>query len=919
MKHRPVVAKNSPVAVCFPKSFNSKEEEEFLNCCVIAEASGWSPPLGVVKDVFLAAWGKGVVERVRGLGGAFFAIFVPSESDRCRMIQAGRCGDEVGSFRLRPWSPGFGAAPRPSRTWQVRVVGLPIHWLLAGGVREVLASFGEVIEVLGCGFDADGRSTKDVLLAAPPHVSLPGVITVSHGSLSCSVHLHAEEVGFNCARSWAEVATESIPSTSASHVASRTAWRDKVLGMAPQIAVGACTAAAQDPKSAARHEGDNVCEKVASRTASVEVDRISGPAQGKSLQGCQAVGEGNVKTGVDVAQTKNRSDVVVSPGEPDEKFELPMGFMRGPRTVLDHSDSDCPFGPGSIGPEWAWAWWGKDPGTGSDLFRPIHLGFSPNDSRGSETRVGNHILGESFPMSADKETESGLLQAGVAVPMPTVASSLVAPSQDGPLEVSPSTIVEIADRPASLEIGAVPGPVVSLVVPHTTVPPPTTGEVIICSRAKSIGMIVHKDDQKRFVDRIREAFSDGTPFPGSGRATRCLSWNIRGLHDLDKQRALADVIKEQRVEVCCIQETKFEVLETSVLRAVGGDRLSEMVVKNAVGSSGGLLTVWDGVHWEAVDSKVGTFSVSVLLRCKSSGWSWICSNVYGPADGSGREILWAELSEAKATWQAPWCLLGDFNITRFVEDRNRVGSISAPMRLFSEWIAEEALLDVPLANQSFTWSSMRAEPAMARLDRVLICPQWEDKFPGCDLIGLPRITSDHVPLLLSTRSAPPCKRVFRFESWWLECVGFEDMVRESWNTNVERLRGARRVAFKLRRLKQCLKYWGRQEKLRRSAKKEQCSRRIAELDLVEETTALSEAERGERILSRGGVGGRWLSLLLVPRPAGDRFFTYVTVPMGGLQYSGRLMFGLVFGVSGFNVLPSLLRLKERLKMDCPKE
>ncbi|KAK1317455.1 putative ribonuclease H protein [Acorus calamus] len=53
------------------------------------------------------------------------------------------------------------------------------------------------------------------------------------------------------------------------------------------------------------------------------------------------------------------------------------------------------------------------------------------------------------------------------------------------------------------------------------VPPLQTmseGDIIVCRRARSIGMIVRMEEQRRFVDLIREAFSDGEPFPAAGSA-----------------------------------------------------------------------------------------------------------------------------------------------------------------------------------------------------------------------------------------------------------------------------------------------------------------------------------------------------------------------------------------------------------------
>ena len=38
---------------------------------------------------------------------------------------------------------------------------------------------------------------------------------------------------------------------------------------------------------------------------------------------------------------------------------------------------------------------------------------------------------------------------------------------------------------------------------------------------------------------------------------RILSWNVRGANDKEKRRVIKDVIKSQKVDLVCIQETKI--------------------------------------------------------------------------------------------------------------------------------------------------------------------------------------------------------------------------------------------------------------------------------------------------------------------------------------------------------------------------
>ncbi|KAK1269255.1 hypothetical protein QJS04_geneDACA018473 [Acorus gramineus] len=142
---------------------------------------------------------------------------------------------------------------------------------------------------------------------------------------------------------------------------------------------------------------------------------------------------------------------------------------------------------------------------------------------------------------------------------------------------------------------------------------------------------------------------------------------------------------------------------------------------------------------------------------------------------ASRELSYGgELRAVKKGWG---CCMGDFNVTGWEEDRNRNGGVSTDMRLFSEWIEFEGLIDLPLSWQSFTWSSLRENPSLSRLDRVLIDSDWEDAFPSCALSCLPRVTSDHCPLLLKGGSERAGCAHFRFETWWLQ-VGVSKRVEK---------------------------------------------------------------------------------------------------------------------------------------------
>lgn len=57
------------------------------------------------------------------------------------------------------------------------------------------------------------------------------------------------------------------------------------------------------------------------------------------------------------------------------------------------------------------------------------------------------------------------------------------------------------------------------------------------------------------------------------------------------------------------------------------------------------------------------------------------------------------------------------------------------------------LQDVPLSDRDFTWSNMQTPSIMTKIDRVFINADWDLSMPDSSLQSLPRVTSDHIPLI----------------------------------------------------------------------------------------------------------------------------------------------------------------------------
>jgi endonuclease/exonuclease/phosphatase family metal-dependent hydrolase len=108
-------------------------------------------------------------------------------------------------------------------------------------------------------------------------------------------------------------------------------------------------------------------------------------------------------------------------------------------------------------------------------------------------------------------------------------------------------------------------------------------------------------------------------------------------------------------------------------------------------------------------------------------------------------VLWNEMVGLMSWWDRPWCFRGDFNVVRFSSERSGAGGFSAAMEDFSEFIHGQSLVDIHLHGGQFTWSNNRV---WSKIDRFLLSLEWEEHYPDVSQRRLPRLLSDHFPLLL---------------------------------------------------------------------------------------------------------------------------------------------------------------------------
>jgi hypothetical protein len=158
---------------------------------------------------------------------------------------------------------------------------------------------------------------------------------------------------------------------------------------------------------------------------------------------------------------------------------------------------------------------------------------------------------------------------------------------------------------------------------------------------------------------------------------------------------------------------------------------------------------------------VGRFIIACSFRSVNDNFEWAFAGVYGPNNNNDRQLLWDELVGIMSWWAMPWCIGGDFNATRYLSERVGVTQYATPMVEFSSFIFDQGLLDNPLVGGQYTWSNNHC---WSRIDRFLLSPKWEEKFPNVVQRRLLCLLLDHSPILLDCWERKRRGGYFNFEN-----------------------------------------------------------------------------------------------------------------------------------------------------------
>lgn len=222
--------------------------------------------------------------------------------------------------------------------------------------------------------------------------------------------------------------------------------------------------------------------------------------------------------------------------------------------------------------------------------------------------------------------------------------------------------------------------------------------------------------------------------------------------------------------------------------------------------------------------------------------------MYGAAQEENKIEFLTELASFCSKIKEPYIAGGDFNLIRFISEKNTATGVHGQTGVFNSIIASQELIDIYMTGGKFTWSNNQAVPTLKRLDRVLVSKEWEDLFPRILMYKLPRDVSDHNPLILTTRTKQHMEKLsFRFELSWIKHPDFLHNVKMIWEKPCFANSAVGKLQSKMKRFKQFFKGWGFNKLGEQRKKKTLIQEELMKLELIEEETFLSLSQMHKKM------------------------------------------------------------------------
>ncbi|GJY65325.1 RNA-directed DNA polymerase, eukaryota [Tanacetum coccineum] len=277
-----------------------------------------------------------------------------------------------------------------------------------------------------------------------------------------------------------------------------------------------------------------------------------------------------------------------------------------------------------------------------------------------------------------------------------------------------------------------------------------------------------------------------------------LSLNIQGLGQSAKKEWIQEINRKHKVNFITIQETKMENIGLFTVKALWGSLSFDFVFSPSVGSSGGILCVWDPNMFIKDNVSISDSFVAIRGTWVPNSTKLLIVSVYAPQEVSERRLLWEYIGHLIEQWDGECVILGDFNEVRTVQERFGTVFNALGANAFNHFIASASLLSV---------------------------------FPSLSAICLDRHLSYHRPILMREVVVDYGPIPFRIFNSWFFKPGYDKIIEDTWNNSIiVETNSIVLLKKKFKALKSVIKSWIKEEKHHSKAERFAIMNRLVELD-----------------------------------------------------------------------------------------
>lgn len=111
-----------------------------------------------------------------------------------------------------------------------------------------------------------------------------------------------------------------------------------------------------------------------------------------------------------------------------------------------------------------------------------------------------------------------------------------------------------------------------------------------------------------------------------------------------KRSTIKSLIQKWKVDLLCLQETKIQGINSSLVQQLWGNRWADWVELEAVGTKGDMIVIWDKRRSIKIESLQGCYTITCMLEISFENFRWCFTGIYGPHTNPEKKEMWDEMA-----------------------------------------------------------------------------------------------------------------------------------------------------------------------------------------------------------------------------------------------------------------------------------